>query len=85
MSRAWFDLAEPQKFLTEEAGRAFHLSVRGGGKLLDFFHGIINVQTNRFFRHFFSIVDLSSCSEDEYDSDDSERDLRYGLFGIPAI
>lgn len=25
---------------------------------------------------FFSAVDLSSCSEDEYDSDDSERDLR---------
>lgn len=25
---------------------------------------------------FFSAVDLSSCSEDEYDSDDSDRDLR---------
>ena len=32
----------------EETGIGFHLSVRDKGKLLEFCHGIISVQTNLF-------------------------------------
>ena len=31
---------------------------------------------------FILLVELSSCSEDEYDSEDSEKDFRYVNLGV---
>ena len=38
-----------------------------------------------FFAFVLSSVDLSSCSEDDYDSDDSERDLRWVKSGFCGL